>query len=398
MTLNAAGLTALLEDGNDAVLYAAVGDGPLSSDQVSSARVPITWGPVSGQQFTAVNVPMDFSGAAEGPATHVLFFSASAGGTFYGFLPLAGDTEFSAAGTFRLTEITLHGQGAGEPPAAPLSAFTLGTVVGVPTGTTLTASTGLGANDGEESVTVTDPITGQQNTFTATVFRNRRWASTINPNIGPGGALLFENCEFDVASDNFCVDAENVDANGRPDYLHPAIVFRNCSFDGSSTTGKCLVGGYLWLEDCDLRNTEDGWSGLYWSTAIRSNLICTTDGGPDPHSDGLQSAGIGRFRIYNCWCDSGADPASSNAPIRVGTEFSAVTAVDIRYCGLAGSQHGLQMRGDAGAGDITGVTVIGCRWTDFPIYGETDFQEVIGPVTWIDNLDANGDPIPNPVP
>jgi hypothetical protein len=394
MGLNSAGLTALLNDGNEAVTWAAAGDGPTAADQVSAARTQLTWSSPVNRVISAG--PASFTGTPGAAADHLLLFSAASGGTFYGFVELIGDVVFGASGQFRIEDITLTGSDPGsiEAPNAP---FALGTEVGVPTGTSLTASSGLGVNDGTEMLTLTDPFTGEENTFEVTVFRRRRWTSTINlPVLAPGVAYLFDECELNVTSDNFCVDLEGVDTNGREDYSHPSVIFRRCSFDGESTTGKCLVGGYTWVEGCDLRGTEDGWSGLYWSTIIDSNVLADTDGGPDPHSDSLQSAGIGRFRAYHCWIDAGDDSAAANAPVRIGTEFSAVTEIDIRYCGLAGTQHGLQMRGDAGAGDITDVTVIGCRWVDEQIYGPTDFQEVTD-VTWIDNAFFSGEVIPSPV-
>lgn len=108
MGLNTAGINALLEDGNEAVVWVAIGDGPTSGDQTSNERIQIT-SSVAGGVITATNVPMNFTGAALAGATHALFFSAESAGTFYGFDALAGDQAFNAAGAYRVTALTVTG-------------------------------------------------------------------------------------------------------------------------------------------------------------------------------------------------------------------------------------------------------------------------------------------------
>lgn len=108
MGLNTAGVTALLQDGNEAVLYAAIGSGPTAADQVSDQRVAVASTVASGV-ITATGVPYAFTGTNNGPATHVLLFSASNGGTFYGFKTLTGDQTFSAEGDYQLTALTITG-------------------------------------------------------------------------------------------------------------------------------------------------------------------------------------------------------------------------------------------------------------------------------------------------
>lgn len=46
-------------------------------------------------------------GAAGGPATHAGLRSASSGGTFYGSIPLTGDTAFNSLGELQVTELTM---------------------------------------------------------------------------------------------------------------------------------------------------------------------------------------------------------------------------------------------------------------------------------------------------
>lgn len=108
MALNTAGINAILDLGNEAVLYVAIGDGPTAADEVSAARHAVTMSVASGV-ITATGVPYAFTGTPSGPATHALFFSASTAGTFYGFDALTGDQAFNAAGSYNLTGLTITG-------------------------------------------------------------------------------------------------------------------------------------------------------------------------------------------------------------------------------------------------------------------------------------------------
>jgi len=106
--LNTAGINAFLDDGDEAVVWVAVGSGQTSADQTSAQRRQLT-SSVAGGVITATNVPMDFTGSAAAGATNALFFSASTAGTFYGYDALAGDQAFNAAGEFSITSLTITG-------------------------------------------------------------------------------------------------------------------------------------------------------------------------------------------------------------------------------------------------------------------------------------------------
>lgn len=108
MGLNAAGINALLEDGNEAVVYVALGNGPASGNQVSAARVQLT-SSVSGGVITATGVPYAFTGTPNASVTHALLFSAATSGTFYGFDALTGDATFNSDGDYDLTSLTITG-------------------------------------------------------------------------------------------------------------------------------------------------------------------------------------------------------------------------------------------------------------------------------------------------
>lgn len=108
MALNTAGINAFLEDGNEATVWVAIGDGPTSADQTSAARVQLASTVASGV-ITATGVPYAFTGAPADGATHALLFSAATAGTFYGFDALTGDQAFNAEGDYELTSLTITG-------------------------------------------------------------------------------------------------------------------------------------------------------------------------------------------------------------------------------------------------------------------------------------------------
>jgi hypothetical protein len=390
---NQAGLTALLDQGAGAPIYVAIGDGPTAADEVSAARVQVVWaGPVLGL-LTATGVPYDFTGPSSSPATHALFFTAAAAGTFLGFQPLDGDQAFSAAGAFRLTSLTL----ATIPydpdlPAVPTAPFALGSVVGVPTGTTLTDRATLGAPTATETFVITHPVTEASAELDVTVWRDIRFTSTITPNPDEGETYLFENCSFEGLG-NWCVEVNN--SNATPDVMLPLVVFNRCSFDGGSegNTDKCMIGGYCWVIDCDMRGAEDGWAGWYYCVGLRSNFVAF-GATVELHSDGVQCLDTGRATFYQSWISAGVGPGASQA-FRVGTEAGAAQDIDVRYCGIDRGGYAMQFRGDSGAGDITGVKVIGCRWTHNHEFGPIDIEETTID-EWSNNAYFDGEPIPAP--
>jgi len=106
--LNTAGINAFLEDGNEAVVWVAVGSGATAGDQTSGARVQLASTVASGV-VTATGTPYSFTGTPGAGATHALFFSASTSGTFYGFDALSGDQTFNASGAYDITSLTITG-------------------------------------------------------------------------------------------------------------------------------------------------------------------------------------------------------------------------------------------------------------------------------------------------
>jgi hypothetical protein len=78
------------------------------SNQSTAARVAASWPAAATGDLTITNKAFT-GGAASGPATHVGFWSAATGGTFYGWAALTGDQTFNAAGEYTITSLTVNG-------------------------------------------------------------------------------------------------------------------------------------------------------------------------------------------------------------------------------------------------------------------------------------------------
>ncbi len=277
-----------------------------------------------------------------------------------------------------------------ETPTAPTGPLTLGTQVGVPTGSTLADRSTLGSPTASETFTITHPVTGVSAELTVSVWRDIRFTQTITPGPAAGVTFLFENCSFE-GQGFWTVEVNG--ANGSTNIMQPLVVFNHCSFDGGDLTDKCLLGGYCWVIDSDMRGAEDAWSGWYYNVGLRSNFVAS---GPDVemHSDGLQCTDIGRSTFYECWISAGTGPGASQA-FRVGTEAGAAQDVGVYYCGIDRGGYAMQFRGDSGAGDISNVTVQSCRWTRLHGFGPIDVEQTTG-ITWTDNAYFDGESIPSP--
>ena len=94
-------------------LHTALPDGTGSNPALSS-RVAAGWGASAGGDFSTTNKAF-VGGAANGPVTHVGFWSAAGsgnpptGGVFYGSQALTGDTTFNSAGEYTITNLTVNG-------------------------------------------------------------------------------------------------------------------------------------------------------------------------------------------------------------------------------------------------------------------------------------------------
>lgn len=81
---------------------------PSGTNQSTAARVAASWPGAATGDLTITNKAFT-GGAANGPCTHVCFWSAISGGIFYGSVALTGDTTFNSAGEYTITSLTVNG-------------------------------------------------------------------------------------------------------------------------------------------------------------------------------------------------------------------------------------------------------------------------------------------------
>lgn len=109
MALNTAGINAILQDGEAATIWLAIGNGSGSGNQTSNERRQCVMDAAGGVLTIDTTPPLEFTGAPGAGATHGLFYSAAIAGTFYGSQALAGDQTFNAAGAYTVTAGTITG-------------------------------------------------------------------------------------------------------------------------------------------------------------------------------------------------------------------------------------------------------------------------------------------------
>lgn len=78
------------------------------SNETTAPRVASGWATAANGDISATNKNFT-GGAANGPVAAIGFWSESTGGTFYGYLPLTGDTTFNSAGEYTVSTVTLNG-------------------------------------------------------------------------------------------------------------------------------------------------------------------------------------------------------------------------------------------------------------------------------------------------
>lgn len=107
-TLLNIGAAAMMAAATHASIHTAAPDAT-GSNPSAAARQVIDWAPVATGDMVLETALAFSGGAASGPATHLGFWSALTGGTFYGFFPLTGDQTFNAAGEYTVTAGTVNG-------------------------------------------------------------------------------------------------------------------------------------------------------------------------------------------------------------------------------------------------------------------------------------------------
>lgn len=285
-TLTPEGVHAVLDDGNETVVWAAVGDGPVAINQVSDARMAVIWAAPASQRFAAANVPLAFTGTPGVPATHLLTFDAPTAGTFLGSVALTGDHAFSPSGDFHVSAASVAGSVPGDIPAGFPNEFNTGLA-------------GVGMNE-----------------------------SDLSPYTGPGG---YAGSGIYLVEDQLVADDIRV-------FDSVNITLRRCKITGHIDIDSAAA--HLTLEDCHV--SSGAWTnaavGFQQMTILRCNIeggitavnasqnVTITDSylhgqvisptGSD-HAGGFLCSGGGSIEIDHCtvWCsaqDNGFGGGPSN--------------------------------------------------------------------------------------
>lgn len=112
MALNDAILTIGAQAMCDAITHISVhtaDPGATGINESAAARQAASWDVAANGDMTLTTDEAFTGGTASGPCTHIGYWSAITGGTYYGSHALTGDQTFNAAGEYTLTAITISG-------------------------------------------------------------------------------------------------------------------------------------------------------------------------------------------------------------------------------------------------------------------------------------------------
>lgn len=91
-------------------LHSGAPGGAGTSNVTSAGRQALTWDASSGGDMILTGDVAFTGGAASGAVQYVSFWSASSGGTCYGWAQItSGDTAFNPAGEYTLSSVTISG-------------------------------------------------------------------------------------------------------------------------------------------------------------------------------------------------------------------------------------------------------------------------------------------------
>lgn len=107
MALTTAVLNAGANGATSILAWGAIHSDATSGSQVSNERLALSWDPAAGAVAVVGAVPLVFTGASGGPATHFGVWSEESGGTFRGSAALVGDQTFNSAGEYSVTSVSL---------------------------------------------------------------------------------------------------------------------------------------------------------------------------------------------------------------------------------------------------------------------------------------------------
>lgn len=104
--MNEAYLNLIAEAGRAAVTHVSLASGVAEGNEIAGiTRQAITWSAAASGNLDSSNQPV-FSVTGGTTVSHVQFWSAATGGTFYGSAPITQET-FAGDGTYTLTDVDI---------------------------------------------------------------------------------------------------------------------------------------------------------------------------------------------------------------------------------------------------------------------------------------------------
>lgn len=103
------GATAMQAAMTHGALYTAAPNATGTTNTTTAGRQPLTWETAANGDLVVTADAAFTGGAAGGPSTVLGFWSASTGGTFYGYVNLTGDATFNSSGAYTVTGVTITG-------------------------------------------------------------------------------------------------------------------------------------------------------------------------------------------------------------------------------------------------------------------------------------------------
>lgn len=273
--LNNDGIDAIMANGNEAVFWAAVGNGPLAGDQTSDQRRQLVLGPPAEGVIEVTNTPLQFTATPLLGASHALFFSDEVAGVFYGSEAINGPQQFNDLGTYRLSNLRMILRRTQQPPSEWPDATNTGIAgVGLTLGD-LTPSNGFTAVSGE-------------------TYQNLRVTGTITVPAGRNNVTI-RNCYF---TPGFW----GIDGDGSQNLL-----IEDCTFVGGGDSG-IACGINTTIRRCNISGAPDGIKGKGGAVIEDCYIHDLFVDFEDPHNDGIQfmdiASGTRPIVVRHNWIES----------------------------------------------------------------------------------------------
>jgi len=106
MAMNNNYLNEIADHGGSVVTHVSLANGPNQGDELTVTRQPINWNSASGGDLDSQGEQV-FQVSGGDTVSHVQYWSAETGGTFYGYSTVTQET-FAGDGTYTITDADIN--------------------------------------------------------------------------------------------------------------------------------------------------------------------------------------------------------------------------------------------------------------------------------------------------